>query len=340
MKVEVFVTLRTGLNDAQGDVVGKALHSLGYDEVQQVRIGKYIELEIAGDDVEAVRQRARAMAEQLLSNPIIEDFAVNVASSNPHGLVREAQATYQVKARVEDWRGFHMSVEEYMKLDWDARSELHWEFQQLHGDWIAEQKQSRNAEWLLVTEGRVDASGPNWRECPDGLEVGKMCLRDQKLYWTFSRDPVIEEISWAALGSGDAFPTVELTLSMPDGTGQLDTVADFDSGSNATLVGVDDLKAAGLNPEPVASLIQGVHLGARYSYTWARLRLTLTDDGEHRSSSVALCAIVHDWKSSPYTKVNPSRRALAGRDLLMVVPAAIELDGATRTTRVTRVGPP
>lgn len=74
MKLEVIVTLRPSLNDAQGDVVRKALHNLGYQEVEQVRIGKFIELEIAGDDRAVIEQRVREMAERLLSNPIIEDF--------------------------------------------------------------------------------------------------------------------------------------------------------------------------------------------------------------------------------------------------------------------------
>ncbi len=76
MKVEVFVTLRPSLNDAQGAVVCQALHNLGYEQVTQVRIGKYVELEVTGEDRAAVEHQVRAMSEQLLSNPIIEDFRV------------------------------------------------------------------------------------------------------------------------------------------------------------------------------------------------------------------------------------------------------------------------
>lgn len=79
-KVEVIVTLKKSLNDAQGEVVRKALHNLGYDKVMQVRVGKYIEVEVDGDSPQTVEAQVREMAEKLLSNPIIEDYVVKSIS--------------------------------------------------------------------------------------------------------------------------------------------------------------------------------------------------------------------------------------------------------------------
>lgn len=75
--VKVYVTLKPTLLDAQGRVVHNALESLGYSEVSQVRIGKYIEMELAddGNDVEA---RVRQMCDRLLANPVIENYRFEV----------------------------------------------------------------------------------------------------------------------------------------------------------------------------------------------------------------------------------------------------------------------
>lgn len=75
-KAKVVVTLKPSLLDAQGRVVQNALYNLGYHEVQAVRIGKYIELEL--DLSEAPAERVREMCDKLLANPVIEDYHVEV----------------------------------------------------------------------------------------------------------------------------------------------------------------------------------------------------------------------------------------------------------------------
>lgn len=78
-QVKVIVTLKPSLLDAQGRVVKDALNNMGYSDVQQVRIGKYMEVEVSGEsgDLDA---EIRAMCEKLLSNPVIEDYRYEVAS--------------------------------------------------------------------------------------------------------------------------------------------------------------------------------------------------------------------------------------------------------------------
>lgn len=73
-KATVYVTLRESVLDPQGNAVHESLHSLGYDEVGDVRIGKYMELEIHSDDQKAAEERVRDMCEKLLANTVIEDF--------------------------------------------------------------------------------------------------------------------------------------------------------------------------------------------------------------------------------------------------------------------------
>jgi len=75
--VKVYVTLKPTLLDAQGRVVHNALESLGYNEVSQVRIGKYIEIEMA-DDARDVDTKVREMCDRLLANPVIENYRFEV----------------------------------------------------------------------------------------------------------------------------------------------------------------------------------------------------------------------------------------------------------------------
>jgi phosphoribosylformylglycinamidine synthase len=74
-RVVVTVMPRTGVLDPQGQAVQGALGRLGFDGVDDVRVGKRIELTVRGGDPEA---EARRMCETLLANPLIEDFTVTV----------------------------------------------------------------------------------------------------------------------------------------------------------------------------------------------------------------------------------------------------------------------
>ena len=69
--------------DPQGKAVLGALPRLGFEGVTDVRQGKRFEIEVDGDPGEAALHRVRAMAETLLSNPVIEDFEVSVVEPPP-----------------------------------------------------------------------------------------------------------------------------------------------------------------------------------------------------------------------------------------------------------------
>jgi phosphoribosylformylglycinamidine synthase len=75
MKAKVYVTLKKGVLDPQGSAVGKTLHRTGYEEVKDVRIGKYIELDVADGTSVA---RIEEMCKKLLANTVIEDFRVEL----------------------------------------------------------------------------------------------------------------------------------------------------------------------------------------------------------------------------------------------------------------------
>jgi phosphoribosylformylglycinamidine synthase len=78
----VYVTPKRGILDPQGKAVQQALHALGFGEVSDVKVGKYIELRLRDTAPDAAGGRVRAMCEQLLANGVIEDFRVEVGEES------------------------------------------------------------------------------------------------------------------------------------------------------------------------------------------------------------------------------------------------------------------
>jgi len=73
-KYEIFVTYKQGIFDPPGATAARALANLGYDEVESVKIGKYIRIEVADGPDEL--GRVREMCDKLLANPVIEDYRI------------------------------------------------------------------------------------------------------------------------------------------------------------------------------------------------------------------------------------------------------------------------
>jgi phosphoribosylformylglycinamidine synthase subunit PurS len=76
MKARVVVTLKKSVLDPQGQAVGRALGSLGFGEVKDVRLGKIVELELDTQDAALAQKRVRDMCEKLLANTVIEEYRV------------------------------------------------------------------------------------------------------------------------------------------------------------------------------------------------------------------------------------------------------------------------
>jgi phosphoribosylformylglycinamidine synthase subunit PurS len=78
MRARVYVALKPSVFDPQGRVVADALLSLGYEDVQDVRQGKFFDLELSDTNPEAAKARVTEMADKLLANPVIESYRVEV----------------------------------------------------------------------------------------------------------------------------------------------------------------------------------------------------------------------------------------------------------------------
>lgn len=75
-KVTVHITLKQGVLDPQGKAIQESLGSLGFDTVEEVRVGKF--MEIMMEDTEDIESRVEEMCSKLLANPVIEDYRFDV----------------------------------------------------------------------------------------------------------------------------------------------------------------------------------------------------------------------------------------------------------------------
>ena len=78
MKARIHVSLKSGVLDPQGKAIGNALASLGFTGVSEVRQGKLIEIELDGSDKAAAHAKVEKMCQELLANPVIENYAIEL----------------------------------------------------------------------------------------------------------------------------------------------------------------------------------------------------------------------------------------------------------------------
>jgi phosphoribosylformylglycinamidine synthase PurS subunit len=79
-KVSVYVTPKAGVVDPQGAVIERAMPALGHSGAANIRVGRYITLEVAGTDPDRVKADVDDMCRKLLANPIIEDYRFEIAA--------------------------------------------------------------------------------------------------------------------------------------------------------------------------------------------------------------------------------------------------------------------
>ncbi len=82
IRAQVIVRPRASIFDPQGDAVGRAIQHLGVTTLKQAHVGKFIELEIEGDDLKAAKAQLETICKDLLSNPVIEDYTLTLESGS------------------------------------------------------------------------------------------------------------------------------------------------------------------------------------------------------------------------------------------------------------------
>jgi len=78
MKAKIIITPKKAVLDPQGKTVQTALAQMGHTSIKAVHVGKYLEIEIEGTDIEAARKSLNDAAHKFLSNPVIEDYQLEI----------------------------------------------------------------------------------------------------------------------------------------------------------------------------------------------------------------------------------------------------------------------
>ena len=78
MKAKIVITPKKAVVDPQGKTVRNALEQMGYQGIKAVHVGKYLEIELDGADQETVRRQLEEAAHRFLSNPVIEDYKLEI----------------------------------------------------------------------------------------------------------------------------------------------------------------------------------------------------------------------------------------------------------------------
>ncbi len=81
MKAKIFVTLKNGIHDPQGRAILQSLHTLKFENINDVRMGKLLEVELSETDQSQAEATVKAMCQKLLSNPVIEDYRYELSKT-------------------------------------------------------------------------------------------------------------------------------------------------------------------------------------------------------------------------------------------------------------------
>jgi phosphoribosylformylglycinamidine synthase subunit PurS len=78
MKAKIYITLKNGILDPQGRAIQQSLHALGFGSVEEVRIGKFIEVDLCEIDTTSGENTIKAICEKLLANTVIEEYEYEI----------------------------------------------------------------------------------------------------------------------------------------------------------------------------------------------------------------------------------------------------------------------
>ncbi len=80
MKAKIHITLKNGVLDPQGRAIAGALHNMGYSDVEEVRQGKYIEVDLKSADEEAAKKTLDKICSSLLANTVVENYTYELVA--------------------------------------------------------------------------------------------------------------------------------------------------------------------------------------------------------------------------------------------------------------------
>lgn len=216
---------------------------------------------------------------------------------------------------------FEVPLDEFLAKPEPERAALAMEAARRADARVERELRERAASWIVIVGDDVVLSSRDQDSLPDFAQLVAIGRQRGRAPFLFEA-PLIEELpsvsAWAPVTTGirgDAYPTIPLRI---DG---VVLCADLDTGAHGTMLD-GALSPAALDP-PVWHL--GTHLGQRFAWApgAADVEIRLAD-GATRTARLPI-RWVRDWARSPFVRIQPERRALAGRDLLRAFGVEVHL---------------
>ena len=206
----IFVTLKPGLFDAQGATITRALHQLGHNAVKETRIGKLITVSL--DDSlasEEMQHRLDQMCQQLLANPVIENYEITFDEEVPEAAAPTSNTSLRSRIRPTSRASagstpasdpktpgglpinepFALDFVSYRSLPTEEKLSLRSMAWQKHGTWIMGQLNERRADWVLCVGGEVVESGETLDTYPGEARLTQLGDANDLVPWVFTRPP-------------------------------------------------------------------------------------------------------------------------------------------------------
>lgn len=226
---------------------------------------------------------------------------------------------------------FRLPLDRYRGLPDDQRIALVRRAATIAGDRVRRELKMRGAAWLVLVGEEIAAASADPWAIPSPEEVLRLGEPRGLVAYLFEA-PLIEEVApstspWSPLRGGDLYPTVAVVLD-PDGPLAALIIADLDTGSYVTFLDAE------LVNETAPTWFTGEHLGEAFFWTIASVEVELGRTAGAPLRRRMPVRVVRDWKGSPFTRINPGRRALVGRDFLRALGLSLVLRAPEAETEV------
>lgn len=246
---------------------------------------------------------------------------------------------------------FYLPFDQYLEMTDKERMQIDINAWDKNRAWIERELDDRDAEWMLVIADEIVEWSDSLDNYPTSNKLEKLGKRYNLVPWVFVRPPLIEETSnvngkssWSALGRDDYYPTLMVVAGNPGwdekqirNSGQ-SIVADIDTGCNRLFLDYNRVAENRIVIRTVLSRLQRAeHLGRRFSFYVFDIRIGVCDiSGKMKIRNFSSYCVLN-WSHSPFCLINPNRKALIGRNLILDFPLRLELDGGIRRTAVHHV---
>lgn len=252
----------------------------------------------------------------------------------------KAQRLSPSKSLLND-RRFMIPFEDYLRLSEEECDDVQELAYEEHRDWLYAELDKRRAKWILICAGQIVDSSTTLQTYPTEERMEQLGRQLGFAPLVFIANPIIEESSWTALPESDFYPGMPIIVGAASWKlndmvqSGLQINADFDTGSGNTMLDYDGLRSVNIIPSQRFKRHQSAyHLGRMYSCYFLPVQIATVDEDGGITAKVVSALCVRDWQRSPLCLVNPFRRALAGRNVLLELSLRVELNGRNRITKI------